>query len=134
MNWRRVTKWILVLTAVVWAVYDFIPFFNPTRGDTISEVMLYYALRLFSLPFAFGVLCGHFFFPRDGVRPRPLPLVLGVLLVIGLDVLAYATESTVSTALQHLQTYPFIALVVGIPHGVLFWPQPKSDKLGGDEL
>jgi hypothetical protein len=89
MNWRKVTKILLVTVAVVLIVYDFFPFFAKERGDTISEVILYYALRCFSLPYTFGVLAGHFFLPRDGYCPQPRILLPLAALVIGIDVLSY---------------------------------------------
>lgn len=44
----------LIVSDIFWAV-DGIP------GNTISEVMLKYALMHPLIPFAFGVLCGHLF-------------------------------------------------------------------------
>ena len=131
MDWRKVTKWILAITAFVWIVYDFIPFFDPAHGDTISEVMLYYALRLFTLPLVFGALCGHFFWPRDGSYPKPKVLIPVLVGVIVLDVIAYRFDIGF---LKYLQTFPFVLFFVGFPVGVIFWPQQKSDKLNGDEL
>ena len=129
MNWRPITKWLLVITAVVWAAYDFLPFLNPARGDTISEVIAEYGLHLFSLPFAFGILMGHFFFLRDGALPKPRVLIPVMLAVIGLDVLTYFTHGDLSMMLRHAQTYTPISFIAGIPVGTLFWPQQKSDKL-----
>ena len=126
MDWRKITKILLVTVAVVLIVYDFFPFFAKERGDTISEVILYYAMRCFSIPYTFGLLCGHFFFPRDGVYPKPAVLLPLGALVIGVDVLSYVLNISY---LHMLQTYPAGALIVGLPIGVLFWPQQRSDKL-----
>ena len=131
MNWRKITRYLLLITAAVWIVYDFFPFFDPATGDTISEVIAYYALRLYSLPFVFGVLCGHFFFLRDGRYPKPKILLPVALLVIATDVIAHLTQNLI---MLHLQTYPCVPLLLGIPFGFLFWPQQKSNKLNNEDL
>ena len=46
------------LTLIAWDVYVFI---EPTAGDTISEVLLGSAPIVH---FAFGVVCGHLFWPQ----------------------------------------------------------------------
>jgi len=126
MHWRKITKILLVVVAVTLIVYDFFPFFNPDRGDTISEVILYYSLHLFSLPLAFGVLCGHFFFPRDGVKPKPYVTLPIAAMSITIDVLTHTYNVEI---LEKAQTYPFIWFLVGIPVGALFWTQSKEDKI-----
>ena len=126
IHWRPITKVLLVTTAIVWAVYDVFPFLNPDRGDTISEVILYYSLRSFSVPCAFGVLCGHFFFPRDGAVQKPKILVPLFLLVVLFDVVAHVFDVS---CFLHAQSYPFVPFLVGIPTGTLLWPQSRSDKI-----
>ena len=131
MCWRPVTKIILIVTAVFWAVYDVFPFLNPERGDTISEVILFYALRSLFLPYAFGVLCGHFFFPRDGAKQRPIILVPLSLVILSYDVIAHSFNVSV---MESLQTYPYVPLLIGIPIGAILWPQSKSDKLSTEDV
>lgn len=126
MRWRPVTIGILIATAVIWALYDVIPFLDPARGDTISEVILYYALRSLFIPYAFGVLCGHFFFPRDGAEQHPRILVPLSLAVLIYDVVAHVFNVPVMLSLQ---AYPFVPFLVGIPIGTWLWPQSRSDKL-----
>ena len=126
MEWRKVTKILLVTVAVVLILYDFIPFLNPERGDTISEVIMYYALRLFTLPFVFGTLCGHFFWPWDGYHPKPWVLLPATALLIALDVVTHVCAIQV---LLVAQTYPIIWFVPGVPFGHFFWPQQREDKL-----
>lgn len=63
------TKTILILAAVTavligWDVYVWQ---SPGSGDTISEVVLGWAKKTVVLPFAFGFLMGHLFWPQ-----RPL--------------------------------------------------------------
>lgn len=126
MNWRKVTKIILVVAAMGLILYDFIPFLDPTRGDTISEVIMYYALRLFTLPFGFGVLCGHFFWPWDDHYPQPKILIPVAVLLLVLDVAAHTCSIGF---LLTVQSYPIIWFVSGVPFGHCFWPQQREDKL-----
>jgi hypothetical protein len=53
-------KWILILAVVMLFVYEFWSAWNHTPGDTISEIVWKFAKHPI-LPFAFGVLMGHFF-------------------------------------------------------------------------
>lgn len=60
------TKTILILAGatlglVAWDVYVWL---SPGGGDTISEVVLGWAKKTVVVPFAFGVLMGHLFWPQ----------------------------------------------------------------------
>jgi len=126
MKLRTVTKIIMVVVGVGLAAYDFIPFLNPERGDTISEVMLYYALRSFTLPLACGVLSGHFFFPRDNGSQYPKALIsIGIVGVVT-DVITHVFDIAPLLSAQHMPGIPFL---IGIPIGAFLWSQSKSDKL-----
>jgi hypothetical protein len=46
---------------------------NSSPGDTISEVVLEVALRHPIVPFALGVLCGHWFWPQTPRDPFAEP-------------------------------------------------------------
>lgn len=126
MKLETVTKIILIVVGVFLIAYDFVPFHNPERGDTISEVLLLWSLHCFTLPYGIGLLCGHFFLPKDGCRPKPGVLLSVGGLVILLDAITWGFDVRV---LMTLQSYPFIAFVVGIPVGSIFWTQSRSDKL-----
>ena len=129
MDWRRVTKILLIVTAVIWIIYDLFPFADPARGDTISEVIMQWSLHVFSLPYAFGVLIGHFLWPREGHTPKPQVLFPMAAAVISLDVISYVSTGTIAAALHHLQTFPLVVFIIGVPIGHFFWPQQKSDKV-----
>lgn len=60
------TKTILVLAVTVAALigWDIYVWQSPGGGDTISEVVLGWAKKTVVLPFAFGVLMGHLFWPQ----------------------------------------------------------------------
>ena len=122
-NYRKITKVLLAVVAVTLIVYDFFPFFAKEKGDTISEVIQYYALHCFTLPLVFGTLMTHFFWPRNG-EPKPAVLLPLLGLSICLDVLSYVLDINI---LLKAHAYPMIAFCVGIPVGVLFWPEKRPE-------
>lgn len=123
---RTATKFICIFTALFLLGYDFIPFLNPERGDTISEVIAKWGMHIFSLPFTFGILCGHFFFLRDGAKPQPKILIPLALIAILMDVVGSVFNVP---ALLWLKGHPPVAFLAGIPIGTWLWPQSKSDKV-----
>ena len=126
MTLRTITKTICIGVAVLLICYDVIPFLAPERGDTISEVIAKWGLKFFSLPFAFGVLVGHFFFLRDGTAPQPRVLLPLAAVMIALDA---ASSLWGVPVLGWLKLHPAVMLLAGIPVGLWFWPQTKSDKI-----
>ena len=56
-------------------VYELIALRNDCEGDTISEIVWHATTERPIVPFAAGVLCGHFFWwrplPDNGGRRRP---------------------------------------------------------------
>ena len=68
MRDRRITIGILLVTGVIFIVWDLYVAANPTPGDTISEVILDFSRRHAMIPFVFGVLMGHFFWPQKSEK------------------------------------------------------------------
>lgn len=127
MTLRTITKIICISVAIFLIGYDIIPFLNPGRGDTISEVIASWGLKFFTLPFVFGALCGHFFLLRDNANPpNPYVLLPLIIIVVALDAVGSIWNINV---LMFIKQHPFIPLFVGIPAGSWLWPQSKSDKL-----
>lgn len=63
-SWPKwVTIGILIAVAVVLIGWDIYVAINDERGDTISEILLWVGEHPI-LPFAFGVLMGHLFWPQ----------------------------------------------------------------------
>ena len=123
--WRPITKIMLVAIGTFLVLYDILPFVDQARHDTISEVIAEYSLKLVTLPVLFGALCGHFFFLRDDSKPRMWINFILLGFFIGLDFLTYKLNIAV---MRDLQGYPAVWFCLGVPLGVLFWPQTKSDK------
>ena len=128
VNWRPITKVIVIATAVIWASYDVLPFLNPSRRDTISEVIIHYALNMFSLPFAFGTLMGHFMWPWEGHHPKPKVLFPTLGAFIAIDCFVYFTDNRLSQLLAQAQGYPIFLFLVSIIFGHFFWPQQKTEN------
>ena len=49
-------------------IYEWVALRNECDGDTISEIVWTAATERPIVPFAAGVLCGHFFWQRKGER------------------------------------------------------------------
>ena len=121
---RKISGTIIVLTIVIWSVWDIIPFTNAESGDTLSEIILYYALRSFSIPFGIGIFCGHCLFPVKDAKQYPLILVYVGVAVISYDIIAHAFDIAV---MQCPQAYPYVPFIIGIPVGILLCPQSRKD-------
>lgn len=117
----KTTKILLLVVSLGLIGYDFIPFLNPTRGDTISEVICYYGLRCLTLPFVLGTLMGHFFLPTKE-KAKQYPEIL--LALLGLSVSMDITFHLLNQ--NYMFTLPIIPLLLGVPIGGIFWQQNRS--------
>ena len=64
MQWKRkVTVWVVMITGLILLGWDLYVFLTPPEEDTISEVIALWATEWTVVPFMFGVLMGHFFWP-----------------------------------------------------------------------
>jgi uncharacterized membrane protein len=64
MKWpRKVTISILIAVALLLIGWDIYVAVNKDEGDTISEILLWVSKHPI-MPFAFGVLMGHLFWPQ----------------------------------------------------------------------
>jgi hypothetical protein len=83
MTLATVSAAIIWIVASVVVLYDLIPAFNSTPGDTISEQMRAATARFWIAPLAWGVLGGHWWAPALLTPPwGPLALaVFGVLVL-----------------------------------------------------
>jgi hypothetical protein len=61
---KRITSGILIAVTIGLIVWDIFMATNPIQGDTISEIVLNFAFSNPSIPFAFGCLMGHLFWPQ----------------------------------------------------------------------
>ena len=63
MNTKRVTGIVIVATAVALILYDIWVLIEPTPADSISAIINQISMGHPAIPFAFGFLCGHWFWP-----------------------------------------------------------------------
>lgn len=114
MPTKSVTTWVIVAAAAALIVWDIRVAANAIPGDTISELMLAYARAHPWLPFAWGVLSGHLFWPLRGPRPRALAGWRGLLA-------AGAAVGLVAWLSPPLP--PLSAVLLGMPVGRTLWGQ-----------
>lgn len=57
----QITAWVCIAAVLLLAAYDIYLAANGVPGDTISEVMRTVARKHPIIPFAAGVIFGHFF-------------------------------------------------------------------------
>ena len=55
--------WIFAALCLGLLGYEAVALLNSHKGDTISEIFWHLSKRPL-VPFAFGFLCGHFFWPK----------------------------------------------------------------------
>lgn len=55
----------LIAGVILLFAYEAYALRSQVRGDTISEIVWTWSERSTLLPFAFGLLCGHLFWPRN---------------------------------------------------------------------
>lgn len=61
------TTWIMIITALVWIVWDiylYVKKDKDARIKTISIIITEFAWYSPMLPFIIGLLCGHWFWPQ----------------------------------------------------------------------
>ena len=63
ISWKKVTGIGIIAVTFGAIVYDIFMVMNDQKHDTISEVIRTAAKKMLLVPFAFGLLMGHFFWP-----------------------------------------------------------------------
>jgi len=71
MNYRKISKWIIGLSIVVLGLVD-LGLYVFGENATFSVVITDWSLYSPWMPFAFGVLMGHWFFPAKGSAHKNL--------------------------------------------------------------
>ena len=71
MDTVKITKYIILAAIVGLIGWDIYVAMTPVKGDTISEIMLTFAMSHPVIPFAFGVLFGHLFWSQKVDVQKP---------------------------------------------------------------
>ena len=109
----RITKWFLVSVVILVAGYTLCMVSNDTPGDTVSEVVLRYALDWATIPFVWGVVTGHFFWPTKCFRFH-WAKVIWLIYIVFTFILWDAADL--------YNVHPLIPVVLGIVVGAMLWP------------
>lgn len=122
----------LLVPVISYIIWDIFLATNAVKGDTISEVVLFYAKRSLFLPTTLGVLLGHFFWPiyNNHLHNRlPGWAIVTILVTLGLfgigfDIMnALRGLSNGSAFLTFLLKWPIILALFGILVGHFVWGQ-----------
>jgi hypothetical protein len=64
VDWRKVTQWTLIGVTFALVCYDAAVMSREGVNTTISRVVLQWSQNNPLIPFAFGIVCGHLFWPQ----------------------------------------------------------------------
>lgn len=112
---KKITQIVMAVSILVWIVWDIVVATNRTPGDTESEIIRGFASQHLTVPWAVGVLMGHFFWNVKQGVPRWRTLV--VMPLITLAIVAVDVWGNLPYVL------PVIPFLVGVGAGRLLWPQ-----------
>jgi len=113
-----ITKILLVAVTVALIVYDFFVVMNTTPGDTISEVILAWALKVPVIAYGAGVLMGHLLWPVSRPHDKGIKIVLLVVSVLLLSALSIA-------GVYPRATTPILPFLFGTIMGHFLWSQKQ---------
>lgn len=111
---RKITSLIVVIVVAVLVLWDVFVAVTPEEGDTISEIIRDYGSRHPVLPFGFGVLSGHFFWPAK-------TKLHGVF--VGICLGAVGTLLATLGFLYELRWPSMLPVLFGVLLGHLVWAQ-----------
>ena len=127
-KWRIITTVITLTLLAILIGWDFVVGTNPFRGDTVSEITIWAAMRSLTLPIGLGIVSGHLMWPSSKGR-NPLWIVMVVLLPLAAIVLT--TDLLTWFGVMHwrwlmwLRAWPIVSFAAAVPIGRLAWPQKR---------
>jgi hypothetical protein len=113
------TKVIMLVVFLIVVAIDVVLATNDIGGDTISEVTLFYSLRLALIPWCCGYLMGHLFTTFEVNHDIPAWGSIFIGLISGI----FFSFLTIRLQLHFM---PIIWLILGIPAGSYFWAQRRK--------
>lgn len=63
MNFRPITRWIMLSVIAALIVWDVLAYLIGGNNSTISVIITDWSYYSPWIPYLFGLMCGHFFFP-----------------------------------------------------------------------
>ena len=133
MNWRAITRGILIATAVVWIGWDIA--LGLRHQETESMVIADWVRQVNALALFFGALTAHWCMQNPNPHYERWPYAVAALvLALAWDGLT-ATWGVKGASVQLLHVppwtrYPGIWFLLGVPVGFFFWPQKWPKLLG----
>jgi len=118
---RKTTIALLILILSILIGWDIVVTSNAEAGDTFSEVILHGASRYLGIAYAFGAFTGHLFWPRNYSSSRLVYWGSFAALIASAGALLWFHE--LATKIFFGKT--IVAVLIGLPMGVLLWPQKK---------
>jgi hypothetical protein len=123
---RKISIGFLVIGLGLMTLWDVYPALTPELGDTISEVVRDGSWSFYVLPYACGILMGHFFVNKKDRSSRNIPaLWVSAGMIAARDALQIASFPGGNS----------LALLLGIAAGAIWWPQaPAKEKADASNL
>jgi len=119
--------WGILAVAAGLIVWDVFLLHDGIENTTISAV-LRVTSRLLGIPYAFGVLAGHVFWHKNGLRnDSTLKQRVVVLCLIGVALTVLALSCSCLTPVAYLCKRPHVVFAAGFPLGHLMWPQYRNE-------
>lgn len=119
-TFHYITISIIIVCAVVLIGWDIYVVQDGIRGNTISAIIFEASLRLSALPYAFGVLMGHLFWPsrkqsliNNSARTGLYVCLCSCLIFFVIDI--------INSLWLNQDFVPFSAFLAGILMGHFFW-------------
>lgn len=117
-NFRLGSIILIIVTLVVWIIYDIFAALSGQPGATESEVIRDWAYSVSFFPYGLGVVAGHWFINRKKIWSPPWSNILmgvswGTILVWMMIDFLFKVQYTL---------YPLIPFGVGMAIGAILWP------------
>ena len=118
-NLRKITGIFMVVALAVIIAWDAFVAAEPTKGDTISEIIRDYASGHPVIPVGIGVVAGHFFWPK---KKR----INGIWTAIWLSLVGFGL--LFSGLVFDLRWPPMLPFIGGVCLGHMVWAQVGPRK------
>jgi len=118
----KITKILILSFTVIAIIYDIVALC--LGWGTISRVVITWSQSFIFIPFAYGVLATHFFYPhKQGIKTWQLITFIAISVLILIYCISAIFMNDAFT--EFIKRYPVIMLFVGMPVGYL-WVQKDT--------
>lgn len=112
------TQWFVIASVVIWLIVDVILIKYGKRAE--SQEIRDWSLRWSWVPYAVGIVCGHWFLPGHGIN-GDLKYVFGSIPAFICWDVAYHEWKPKG---RDWYRFPALYFVLGFPVGAFLWFQP----------